>query len=135
MLSVGECNTDVDVFGFPLEPESVVSLEPVGRRTGESGARAECKLSAAMDLRGEGLRPLLLRTDPLESKLPCETLCCQFMMRSLGGWVDTLSRLDRLARDTTLLGRPNLEEFSQTFFSCMRFSYAQSCRNTFNDPL
>ena len=125
----------MDVFGVPLGPVLVVSWESVGRRPGESGARAECKLSAAIDLRGEALRALLLRADPVESKLPCEMLCCQFMMRSLGGWVDTLSRLERLARDTILLGRPSLEEVSHRFLSCMRFSYAQSCLNTFNDPL
>ena len=50
----------------------IVSWNSVGFKAGESGARAELKLSAAIDLRGETLRPLFRRMDPVESKLPWE---------------------------------------------------------------
>jgi hypothetical protein len=134
-LSAAARSIDTEVFGVPVGTEFVVSWDFVGLRAGESGVRAELRLSAAIDLRGETLRPLFRRIDPVESKLPCEMLCRHVMMRSFGGCVDTLSLLDRLVRDRMLLGRPFLDDVSQVSLSRTRLSYAQSCLNTFNDPL
>lgn len=128
-------STDMEVFGVPVRPESVVSRDLTGFKAGESGARAELRLSAAIDLRGETLRPLLRRIDPVESKLPCEMSCRHVMIRSFGGCVDTESLLERLFRERMLLGRPNLEDVSHVSLSRTRLSYAQSCLKTFKDPL
>jgi hypothetical protein len=88
-----------------------------------------------MFLRGDMLRLFLRRMDPLgEWRLPFEMSCRQVMMRSLGGCVDTLSLLDRLVRDRMLLGRPFFEAISHSRIR-KRLLNAQSCRNTFSDPV
>lgn len=134
-LCAGVWSYDTEVLGVPVGPELVVSWDLVGFKDGVSGAGVELMLSAAIDLRGETLRPFLRRTEPVESKLPCEIPCRQVMMRSFGGCVDTLSRLERLVRERMLLGRPILDEVSQVSRSRTRLSYAQSCLKTFSDPL
>lgn len=129
----------VEVFGVARRPDSAASWHVIGfragERAGESGARAEFRLSAARDLRGETLRTLRRRMEPVESKLPWEMFWRQVMMRSFGGCVDTLSLLERLVRERMLLGRPIFDDVSQVSLRRMRLSYAQSCRKTFNEPL
>jgi hypothetical protein len=129
---------DTDVLGVPVGLVSRVSLVVVGRRTGELCCGVECRLRAANDFRGEALRR---GRELLESKLPCDIPCRHVMMRSLGGWVDMLSLLERwLVRDKMLLGRPMPDAlFIDAVSSCslmrMRFAKAQSCRNTFSAPV
>lgn len=104
-----------------------------------SGYRASAGSRAAIVLRGDMLR-LLRRIDPLgecrlgEWRLPFEMPCRQVMMRSLGGCVDALSRLERLVRESMLLGRPIFEAESHSRIR-RRLLKAQSCRNTLSDPV
>ena len=58
MLWAGVRSMDMDVFEVPVGPEFVVSCDLVSFKAGESGTRVEFRLSAAIDLRGETLRPL-----------------------------------------------------------------------------
>lgn len=134
-----------EVLGVPGGPECVVSVSrvSVGPRTGESACESECRVEAkerpARDLRGEALR----RGSELfvESKLPCEMPWRQVMMRSIGGCVEMLSRRDRLEREIMLFGRPIFEParfidvVSQASLRRMRFANAQSCLNTFKEPV
>ena len=119
--------------------ELTESCNCVGPRAGESGGRAECKLRPAKDLRGDALRRG--RELFVESKLPCEMPCRQVMIRSLGGCVDMLSLLDRLVRDSMLLGRPIfdpplfMDDVSHVSLIRKRLTKAQSCLKTFNEPV
>jgi len=100
---------DTDVSGLPLGPDTGVAIVGIGPSAGESKGRIEAMLSR-FDFRGEVLRAMLLRgVEPLaESKLPCESSCRQFMMRSFGGCVAVLSRLD-FPIESILFERPTME--------------------------
>jgi hypothetical protein len=134
---------ETDGLGLSLGPETGVAIVGIGPRAGESNGRMEARL-ARFVLRGEVLRAMLPRgVDPLtESKLPCDSSCRQLMIRSLGGCVAVLSRLD-LPSESTLGDRPVLEPArfektdaaSQLSVNRFRFLCAQSCRKTFIEPV
>jgi hypothetical protein len=132
-----------DFWELPLGPEHVVVTVGMGPREGESSGRREAVL-LRLDFRGEELRAMLRRgVGPFtESKLPWESSCRQFMMRSLGGCVDVLSLLAR-PNERILFERPTLEPArlektdaaSQLSVRRFRLACAQSCRKTLIEPV
>lgn len=121
---------EMDVVGVTMGPATLASAG----RNGDSGRRG-CRL--ANDLRGEALRR---GRELFKSKLLWEMPWRHVMMRSFGGCVETLSRLERLVLERMLLGLPIpdasfIEAVSQVSLLRMRFANAQSCRKTLMAPV